>query len=185
MSEKDPLLLAEGGVIVEGAARRSASSGTHQSSGICCCKPTAVTYLDVSESADEAAGALIAELSIMPREWSDEGGRDARVVDALQRIWSAIASETPDTLRMAPPRIPSKEWRKVGFQVRRKLWTWCGHAAWAELQRCAHRLHGRRAAGMLHPLRLVARLRQPPLQNVAGYFLCCSCWMRFAPPSLV
>lgn len=117
MSEKDPLLLAEGGALIEGAARRSGSSAAAtQSSGLCCCKPTAVTYLHVSESADEAAGALIAELSIMPREWSDEGGRDARVVDALQRIWSAIASETPDTLRMAPPRIPSREWRKIGFQ---------------------------------------------------------------------
>lgn len=134
MSEKDPLLLAEGGALIEGAARRSGSSAAAtQSSGLCCCKPTAITYLHVSESADEAAGALIAELSIMPREWSDEGGRDARVVDALQRIWSAIASETPDTLRMAPPRIPSREWRKIGFQVRHELRLHCWRAANAEL----------------------------------------------------
>ena len=53
----------------------------------------------------------------MPTQWSTQG-RDARVIDALQRIWSAIASEAPERLRLAPPRIPSRDWRKIGFQVR-------------------------------------------------------------------
>jgi len=119
MTETDKLLENQQGSAVDGVVLRRAAL-PRSTSGFCgCCRSGPLSYLDVSEAADDAAAGLIAELSVMPTEWSDEA-KDARVVDALQRIWTAIASESPETLRLAPPRIPNRDWRKIGFQVRRR-----------------------------------------------------------------
>jgi hypothetical protein len=108
MAEQERLLANE----QEGVRTQAAGS----SSLFCCCRSGPLTYAAIGDAAEDAANALITELSVMPTMWTPEA-RDARVVDALQRIWMAIAGEHTHVMRLAPPRIPSRDWRKIGFQV--------------------------------------------------------------------
>lgn len=111
MAEQERLLANDQEGLKSQAVSESSSSWS------CCCRSGPLRYADVGEAAEDAANALIAELSVQPTMWSPEA-KDARVVDAVQRIWMAIASENPHILRLAPPRLPSKDWRRIGFQVR-------------------------------------------------------------------
>ncbi|RYG55213.1 hypothetical protein EON66_05840 [archaeon] len=43
---------------------------------------------------------------------------NAHIHDAVQRVWSAVAVDAQVSFPVVPPRIPSRQWRRLGFQVR-------------------------------------------------------------------
>ena len=111
------------------ARRRRPAPGCCESLATTFCARRHLSYAAVSDAAATAADALVSELSLMspitttaavsPGGGSD-GGRDPRAVDALQRVWAAVASESPAAgaaaMRLVPPRLPHRDWRRLGFQ---------------------------------------------------------------------
>lgn len=102
--------------LIDQITTSTSSSNIFGSLSLLCCSSGALLYTHISEAAGKASSELIDELSVTPTSWGQDGHRDTRVVDALERIWSAIASENSDKLRLVPPRIPHRDWKKIGFQ---------------------------------------------------------------------
>lgn len=121
MAETDALL---GASKTGQASRRIKPQGPTGCCAVLCCKSGPLSYSDISTEADEAVDALVTELTQEPVVDASGGGifggRDPRVVDALQRMWSAVAVEAGDSFSTAPPKIPHREWKRLGFQVRRR-----------------------------------------------------------------